>query len=75
MAIRSTPIDDLYVVMAGMDATQGKVLFEIHRNPMLSWIWYGGYLLVAGTLISLWPVRSAFQEAGRVEMPGAEVRP
>ncbi|CAB3394470.1 heme lyase CcmF/NrfE family subunit [Kyrpidia spormannii] len=75
VAIRSTPIDDLYVVMAGMDATQGKVLFEIHRNPMLSWIWYGGYLLVAGTLISLWPARSAFQEVGRVEMPGVEVRP
>ncbi|MDI3257984.1 MAG: heme lyase CcmF/NrfE family subunit [Kyrpidia sp.] len=75
VAIRSTPVDDLYVVMAGMDATQGKVLFEIHLNPMLSWIWYGGYLLVAGTLISLWPARSALREVERVETPGAEVHP
>jgi cytochrome c-type biogenesis protein CcmF len=75
VAIRSTPIDDLYVVMAGMDATQGKVLFEIHLNPMLSWIWYGGYLLVAGTLISLWPARSFLREVESAGMREAEVHP
>lgn len=75
VAIRSTPIDDLYVVMSGMDATKGKVLFEIHLNPMLSWIWYGGYLLVAGTLISLWPSREAFREAAAKAAREVEVHP
>lgn len=46
---------DLYVVLAGFDDAGTVAGFEIYVRPMVAWIWIGGYLLMAGTLFSLWP--------------------
>jgi cytochrome c-type biogenesis protein CcmF len=48
-AIRSTPVDDVYVVLAGADATGAA--FTVYVNPMVTWIWVGGALLVVGVLL------------------------
>ncbi|PZN12642.1 MAG: cytochrome C biogenesis protein [Bacillota bacterium] len=44
---------DLYVVLGGWEGQTAG--FEFYLNPMVAWIWIGGYLLVGGTLFSLWP--------------------
>jgi len=49
VAIRSTPIDDVYVVLAGADARSATM--TIYVNPLVTWIWVGGALLVAGVLL------------------------
>ncbi|ADU52161.1 cytochrome c assembly protein [Thermaerobacter marianensis DSM 12885] len=44
---------DLYVVLGGWEGETAG--FEFYLNPMVAWVWVGGYLVVAGTLFSLWP--------------------
>lgn len=47
--------DDLYVVLNGwVDQTDNAVI-QVKIFPLISWVWFGGYVLVFGSLISLWP--------------------
>ncbi|HSR23774.1 MAG TPA: cytochrome c-type biogenesis CcmF C-terminal domain-containing protein [Candidatus Eisenbacteria bacterium] len=48
-AIRSTPLDDVYVVLAGADGDVAAL--TVYVNPLVTWIWAGGALLVAGVLL------------------------
>ncbi|MBI2914265.1 MAG: cytochrome c biogenesis protein CcsA, partial [Chloroflexi bacterium] len=52
--IRSTPREDLYVILAGW-TEDGKATFKVLVNPLVMWIWVGGTLIVAGTVIAFWP--------------------
>lgn len=54
IAIRSTPLEDLYVVLAGWDG-QGAASLGVFVNPMVMWLWVGGAILLLGTLIIMWP--------------------
>jgi cytochrome c-type biogenesis protein CcmF len=51
VAIRSNLIEDLYVILDDWDDTQNAA-FTILVNPVVSWIWIGGFLLLAGGLLS-----------------------
>lgn len=55
VAIHSTLAGDLYVVLAGWDDFGTTVGFQVFWNPMIGWLWWGGLLLLAGTLVCLWP--------------------
>jgi cytochrome c-type biogenesis protein CcmF len=64
VGIRTTPIDDLYVVLAGWEA-DGSASFMVFVNPLVIWIWLGGIVCVAGALIALWPQpRPSFVSVG-----------
>ncbi len=56
VAIRSSLIEDLYVILASLDEN-GLAAFLIIINPLVSWIWIGGGLFLAGTVIAAWPER------------------
>jgi len=58
VGIRTTPFDDLYVVLAGWEA-DGSASFMVYVNPMVIWIWLGGIMAVGGGLVALWPERRA----------------
>ena len=64
VAIRSTPLDDVYVVLAGQ-AEGGASTFAVYDNPLVTWIWAGAALLVAGVLLG--NLARAEAEPGRVE--------
>jgi cytochrome c-type biogenesis protein CcmF len=49
VAISSTPLEDVYVVLAGTDGN--GVALTVFLNPLVTWIWVGGALLVAGVLL------------------------
>ncbi|MFH1381854.1 MAG: cytochrome c-type biogenesis CcmF C-terminal domain-containing protein [Chloroflexota bacterium] len=53
VAIRSTPAEDLYVILAGWD--ESGVGFKILVNPLVQWIWIGGGLLAFGGVLAYWP--------------------
>ena len=53
-AIRSTPVEDLYVVPSE-NMANGSVGLRILVNPLIWWMWVAGPVLVLGTLVSLWP--------------------
>ena len=54
MAVRSTPMEDLYLILAGYD-TDGSASLKVIINPLILWLWTGWVVLVGGTLIALWP--------------------
>jgi len=57
VGLRSTPFEDLYLVLGGWegDGPTAKVSVAIFVNPLVSWIWTGGVLLLFGTVVTLWP--------------------
>ncbi len=56
VAIRSTPTEDLYLILSSWDQ-QKKAGLKLVINPLVMWIWIGGYLLVFGALLAWWPQR------------------
>ena len=56
VAIRATLLEDLYVILVGWDE-DGTATFKVLVNPLVSWIWIGGGVLVLGGLIAFWPER------------------
>jgi cytochrome c-type biogenesis protein CcmF len=55
VAIRRTPAEDFYIVMAAVDLATQTVSLEIHINPLVNWIWMGFGVLAFGTGIALLP--------------------
>ncbi len=53
-AIRSTPVEDFYVVPSE-NLPGGDVGFRILVNPLIWWMWVAGPVMVLGTVIALWP--------------------
>jgi cytochrome c-type biogenesis protein CcmF len=56
VALRSNLKEDLYVVLASLEV-DGLAAFQVLINPMVIWLWIGGLVLIAGTLIAAWPAR------------------
>lgn len=54
VALRSTFTDDLYVILMtyGQD---GSATIRVMVNPMVSWIWSGGVVLLIGAIVTMWP--------------------
>jgi cytochrome c-type biogenesis protein CcmF len=50
VAIQSSALEDVYVVVAGPPSGQ-ELAFHVFVNPMVTWIWAGAALLVLGVLL------------------------
>ncbi len=69
VAVRTTPVEDLYVAMAGVSVDGNTVTFRVLLNPLMVWLWIGGGLVLAGTAVALWP--EGWRQA-RVAVPAAK---
>ncbi|HEX4214654.1 MAG TPA: cytochrome c-type biogenesis CcmF C-terminal domain-containing protein [Candidatus Dormibacteraeota bacterium] len=49
VVIRSTPLEDLYIVLVGGTGARGAS-FSVFVNPLVPWIWFGGVLLILGVV-------------------------
>ena len=58
VGLRAGPLEDVYVVLAGFDNMGETAAFKVYVNPLMSWMWIGGLVLIVGVLISTWPRRS-----------------
>jgi cytochrome c-type biogenesis protein CcmF len=58
VVIRTTPLEDLYIVLAGWEP-DGSASFLIFVNPLVVWLWIGGLIVLFGSFITLWPERYA----------------
>jgi len=59
VAIRTGPIEDLYVVITSFD-TDGAAAIRAFVNPLTWWIWVGAAVMLGGMTVLLWspaPVR------------------
>ncbi len=64
-AIRSTPIEDFYIVPSEFGADD-QAVFRVLINPMVWWMWASGPVMVLGILVGLWPARQPAPAVVRV---------
>ena len=57
VAIRRRPSEDLYVVLAGYDASSQSATYTVTVNPLVNWIWLGFAIMAFGTGIAVMPDR------------------
>jgi cytochrome c-type biogenesis protein CcmF len=73
VGLRAGPVEDVYIVLAGFDNMGATASFKVYINPLMSWMWVGGLVLILGVLVSAWPRRSpATAEASRRVPSGAQ---
>jgi cytochrome c-type biogenesis protein CcmF len=52
----STLENDFYVLLAGWQGDSAT--FKVYINPLINLIWLGGFILIIGTIISVWPTET-----------------
>jgi len=53
--IRSDLREDIYIVFAGVVEGTEEAVYRFTLNPMVWWVWFGGFVLVVGGVVTLWP--------------------
>jgi len=54
--VRSTIEDDFYVLLVDWQPiSSAGATFKIYHNPLVNWLWFGGFIFILGTLIAAWP--------------------
>ncbi len=55
---RSTISEDFYVLLINWEPmTSNLATFRVYLNPMINWVWAGGFIFVFGTMVAAWPDR------------------
>ncbi|BAS26072.1 heme lyase CcmF/NrfE family subunit [Limnochorda pilosa] len=54
-AILGGPRGDLYVILNGWEDGGRVAGFTFVQHPLISWMWWGSYLMGLGGLVALWP--------------------
>jgi cytochrome c-type biogenesis protein CcmF len=48
--------DDVYLIVGSINpGNRNLAAFQIHVNPLVSWIWFGCLVLIGGSIICMWP--------------------
>ena len=66
-AIRSTPANDLYLVLDGFDTKDNSASIKAYMNPLVMWVWISQAFFILGTLVAFIPPRRAARIQARAE--------
>ncbi len=69
VGVRRRLNEDLYVNFSGISPDNTKAIFQMYVFPLVSWIWIGYWVVLAGTIICLIPGKVRLQYA-RTEVVG-----
>lgn len=58
VALDSSPVGDVYLVLIGID-NRGLARLSVYINPLVIWVWIGGLFMLIGGLIAAWPTPRA----------------
>jgi cytochrome c-type biogenesis protein CcmF len=75
VALHSTLLEDLYLVLGSYDDKSGLMTLLVFVNPLVNWLWIGGLVVVLGTVIAMSPTAAeqrALAAALAVEERGLE---
>jgi cytochrome c-type biogenesis protein CcmF len=79
VGVRETFLEDLYLILENVNDLNGafendpqaqRATFEVQVNILVSWIWNGGFVIVLGSIIGLWPSRGTTKIASRPKTGG-----
>ncbi len=59
LSLHSTWREDVYSVFGGIDPENELLTIKIMVNRLVRFVWLGGYFLLFGTVIALWPSRAS----------------
>ncbi|MCA9754186.1 MAG: heme lyase CcmF/NrfE family subunit [Candidatus Eisenbacteria bacterium] len=57
VAIHATLGADLYLILASFDEKADRASLKLYWNPLVSWYWIGGLVMVLGGILVLLPLR------------------
>ncbi|HLA82288.1 MAG TPA: heme lyase CcmF/NrfE family subunit, partial [Thermoleophilia bacterium] len=46
---------DVYVSLLDYSAETGKADVQVDINPLVGWLWIGGFVMVLGAIVAMWP--------------------
>jgi cytochrome c-type biogenesis protein CcmF len=72
VGIRSDLREDVYVVFAGAINGTEEAVYRFNINPLVWWVWAGGFILVFGGIVTMWPGGGPAVRAPRQVMAGYE---
>ncbi|MGH7535003.1 MAG: cytochrome c-type biogenesis CcmF C-terminal domain-containing protein, partial [Gemmatimonadales bacterium] len=55
VGIRSGLQEDLYLTFAGVIGGTEEAVYRITINPLVWWVWFGGFVLAFGGVVTMWP--------------------
>jgi cytochrome c-type biogenesis protein CcmF len=47
--------DDVYISLGTINPSNKLADLQVHINPLVSWIWLGCVILIAGSMVCMWP--------------------
>lgn len=54
--VRSTVAGDLYILLVDWkEISESGATFKIYHNPLVKWLWIGGFVFIGGVFIAAWP--------------------
>jgi cytochrome c-type biogenesis protein CcmF len=81
-AVRSRASGDLYLNLMAVERDGSTATIRMIVEPLVPWIWTGGFIIVLGAVISIWPTRRREMATAPVVAPlpplvpgGAVARP
>jgi cytochrome c-type biogenesis protein CcmF len=70
VAIRSSPLADLYVILSTIDPQSSSGTFRVLYRPLVFWIWFGGLVVLFGTFLAAFPsVREILGDSDEARAP------
>ncbi len=75
VALRSTLLEDLYVVLGSYDESTQLATLIVFVSPLVAWLWIGSIVMAIGTVVAVWPTAAeqrALAAALAVEERGLE---
>jgi cytochrome c-type biogenesis protein CcmF len=73
VGIRSGLQEDLYITYAGSVNGTEEAVYRFTINPLVWWLWFGGFVLVFGGVVTMWPGGGPTVAAPRQAVAGYEV--
>ena len=70
VGIRSGLREDLYLVFAGAVNGTEEAVYRFNINPLVWWVWFGGFVLAFGGLVTMWPGGGPVMTASRPAQSG-----
>ncbi len=84
VGVRETFLEDLYLILENVNDLNGafendpqaqRATFEVQVNILVAWIWDGGFIIVLGSIIGLWPSRGTTKKAAFRRLQDGGERP
>ena len=65
VGIRSDLQEDVYITYAGSVGGTEEAVYRFTINPLVWWVWFGGFVLAFGGLVTMWPGGGAVMPVAR----------